>query len=116
MKILYRVEDSSIHMIIDTPLLHNLFQTYKFEVVRETSKSYVIIYNNKEKFVRKNGKNIFAFDTETKALFNYFKRKEKQVKILENKLERAKIAKSEVKKVLKEKRNDLPNSRSTLLS
>jgi len=73
-----------------------------FEVVRETAKGYWIFgwyykgthmngaYVEKEKWVPKNGKNRFAFPSIEEALFNYRKRKEKQIYFLTKRIEEAK--------------------------
>jgi hypothetical protein len=63
----------------------------KYEVTRETPKGYWIggLYQQEKKWVPKSGKNIFAFESEKDAMYNYVKRKERQILILENKLERA---------------------------
>lgn len=69
-----------------------------FEVVKETPKGYWIFgwfymgthmngtYEERKKWVPKEGRNLFAFDTIEKALFNYRKRKEKQIYFLKNRL------------------------------
>ena len=82
-KVLYRYEDS--YQFSDCgyrkPYLH------KFKIIRETEKCYYIYrFLDNDKRVLKTGKNIFAWDTEEKALFNYLKRKEVHVSILRNKL------------------------------
>lgn len=63
-----------------------------FEVLHETPKGYWIKYweVRGKKWVPKEGKNLFAFDTEEKALFNYRKRKKRQISILSNRIDYAK--------------------------
>ena len=82
-RVLYRYEDSTQWADCDykKPYLH------KFIIKRETEKSYFIYrFLESEKRVPKTGKNIFAWDTEEKAIFNYLKRKQKHVSILRGKL------------------------------
>lgn len=86
-RVLYRYEDS--HQYSDMgyrePYLH------KFLLVRETEKSYFIRrFMDPDKRVPKTGKNIFAWDTEEKALFNYIKRKQRHKSILQGKLNEVK--------------------------
>jgi len=82
-RVLYRYEDSYQYsdMGYQEPRL------YKFRLIRETEKSYFIKrFMDPDKRVPKTGKNIFAWDTEEKALFNYIKRKQVHVSILQSKL------------------------------
>jgi len=85
-RILYRYEDN----YQNTDYGYREPYLYKFDIVRETEKSYFIrLFLCNTKRVPKDGKNIFAWDTEVKALFNYLKRKEYQVAILRNRLRTA---------------------------
>jgi hypothetical protein len=64
----------------------------EFDIVKETPKGFFIeFYQNKnnKKWVPKLGVNIFAWETKEKALFNYIKRKEKQIEILKYKTQKA---------------------------
>lgn len=67
----------------------------RFEIIKETKSSYYILFQSTFSFlydkkrVPKQGKNLFAFDPKEKALFNYYKRKERQVTILTRKLKEA---------------------------
>lgn len=90
-KYLYRYEDSHVSCPYrDRPSL------FTFTVIRETPYHYIIedcwrwawhsASSSGLRRVRKEGKNIYAWDTKKKAMFNYMKRKEKQVKILESRL------------------------------
>ena len=82
-KVLYRYIDG-LSYCRDKPFL------LKYKIIRATEKCYFIEtsgYNPRR--VSKEGKNIFAWDSEEKALFNYYKRKQKQIEILEHRLEAA---------------------------
>lgn len=53
-----------------------------YEVLRETPKGYKILkhkYDEKETFVRSNGKNRFAYPTEKEALVNFHYRKKREL-------------------------------------
>lgn len=68
-----------------------------FKLVKETDKGYWIspTWDHREeykKWVSKNGKNRYAYPTKEEALFNFQKRKERQIKILEAKLITARSA------------------------
>lgn len=63
----------------------------QFAVIKETAKSYIIRYPDRRKLVPKVGRNLFAFDTKEKAIFNYQKRKEKQIAILKARLNNARL-------------------------
>lgn len=114
-KVLYRYTDgwyeTHLGFIIKG---HPMRQT--FPVIKETEKSYFI----KDWGIRrvpKTGKNIYAWDTEKKALFNYLKRKEKHKQILERNVKRAeanrKWAEEELSKIEK---HETENPVSTLLN
>ena len=85
---------------IDGPVLYRYSDSYQqspthphldyFKIVRETEKSYLIDDLGDEKWVRKEGTNIFAWDTKEKAIYNYLMRKRKQIKIYESRILRAK--------------------------
>lgn len=85
---LYRYSDClKVNSFIDSaPYLE------KFEVIKETKCGYWIhTWGQFKKWVPKKGKNLYAWDTEEKALFNYIKRKERQVEILNSQLKRTNI-------------------------
>lgn len=75
-KVLYRYSDG-LRQFDKEPFLE------KFKILRETEKSYFIEdWCSNERRVPKIGKNVYAWDTEQKALFNYYKRKQAQLRIL----------------------------------
>jgi hypothetical protein len=84
-KVLHRYED-------DSHSYERIAQiTYKvYPVIKETAKTYFIKewdYLDEVKRVRKEGKNLFAFDTKEKAMHNYKMRKERHIEILKRRLE-----------------------------
>lgn len=86
-KILYRFEDG-----IDSGPFASVNKR-EMRVVKETVHGYWILLHSvfdSRRWVPKHGKNLFAFDTEEEAMFNYMKRKERQIKILSHKLQDAK--------------------------
>ena len=94
-KVLYRYTDGWYELGCSSQLglrsetifkAHPTLQT--FPVIKETEKSY-FIKDCGTRRVPKTGKNIYAWDSEKKALFNYLKRKEKHIKILERNIKRA---------------------------
>ena len=98
-KFLYRYRDSHVEISYcfgystkATPVLE------QYKIVRETAKSY-FFYNwcDEVKRVPKDGRNLFAWDTEEKALYNYLKRKEAQIRILTFKLDKANMYLSWIK-------------------
>lgn len=114
-KVLYRYTDgwyeTQLGFIIKG---HPMQQT--FPVIRETKK-YYFIEDWGERRVPKKGKNIYAWDSEKKALFNYLKRKEMHKQILERNVKRAeanrKWAEEELSKIEK---HETENPVSTLLN
>jgi len=88
---------------VDTPVLYRYFDSQRYTdcgynkpwltqylILRETEKSYIVDDYGRERRVPKTGKNVYAWDTEEKALFNYYKRKRRHEFILEQKLKDAK--------------------------
>lgn len=71
----------------------------EIQIVRETEKSYFINipYWGKLKRVPKEGKNLYAHATKKAAIENFFYKKVKQIKILNNRLEEAEHYKMESK-------------------
>ena len=57
-------------MTMGDPYLHLI----GYEVYRETERCYVIKWGGKDKFIRKNAKKRFAYETEELALINYIRR------------------------------------------
>jgi hypothetical protein len=57
-------------MTICDPHLHLI----GYEVYRKTERCYVIKWGGKDKFIRKNAKKRFAYETEELALINYIRR------------------------------------------
>jgi hypothetical protein len=109
-KFLYRYEDNRQYddYCYRKPYLH------KFRLKKETEKSYFIyVFIGPVKRIPKSGKNIFAWDTEEKALFNYLKRKEVHASILQNKLTVTKrnlmFAENELQKI-KQYKEDNPTT------
>lgn len=92
-KVLYRYRDGDAEISTFTGGIIKVTTVLEqYKVVRETEKSYFISYWCDEvKRVSKTGQNIFAWDTEEKALYNFLKRKEAQVRILTSKLDKAKM-------------------------
>lgn len=95
----------------------------RFEVIKETKSSYYILFQSTfyfpydKKRVPKQGKNLFAFDTKEKALFNCYKRKERQVAILTSRLKEAQSNFNLVKYLLKvEAQYEQENSTSVLIN
>ena len=113
------------------PVIDGVWQTeqlelvcYKFRIVRETKKSYIIScytednvnpfdlftsnnltdhkYTFNYKCVRKEGKNLFAFNTKEKALFNFKKRTEKRLEYLKVQIENIKVTRSLLHIILKQ--------------
>jgi hypothetical protein len=81
MKYLYRFVDN----YEDDVATYNIL---KYLIIKKTAKGFWIDLGYRgKKFVLEKGKNLFAFDSEYKALWNYLCRKEKQFKILSGKLE-----------------------------
>lgn len=81
------------------------FKVREFYVIRETSKGYWInshAYGFKKRWVPMDGKNIFAYDSQKKALENYIKRKEFQVDVKKYQLDFAKHNLKEANKILEE--------------
>jgi hypothetical protein len=83
-KVLYRYTDN--YQYSDMSFREPRLSTFK--ILRETEKSYFIhVFLDGTRRVPKEGKNIFAWDTEEKAIYNYFKRKQVHVSIIKNKLD-----------------------------
>lgn len=69
----------------------------EFYLLKETPKGYWISYQwdkkgDYKRWVSKNGKSRFAYPTREEALYNFKKRKQRQITILKGKLNDAKIA------------------------
>lgn len=116
-KILYRYTDGWYEVSLHGEIIvqaHPMQLT--FPVIRETKKSY-FIEDWGIRRVPKTGKNIYAWNTEKKALFNYLKRKEIHKQILERNVKRAeanrKWAEEELSKIEK---HETENPVSTLLN
>lgn len=114
-KVLYRYTDgwyeTHLGFIIKA---HPMLQT--FPVKRETEKSY-FIEDWGDRRVPKKGKNIYAWDTKKKALFNYYKRKERHLKFLERNIKRAEANRTWAEKELnKIETYKAENPTSTLLN
>jgi hypothetical protein len=74
----------------------------EFDIIKVTPKGFFIEFcmnKNNKKWVPKLGVNVFAWDSKEKALFNYIKRKEKQIDILKYKLQKAKVKLNTAKKI-----------------
>lgn len=101
---LYRVEDGW-----DYYTCKALYKIIEFSVIRETDKCYVIRKHNyyglrnPTKYVLKDGKNIYAWDSLEKAMFNYLKRKEFQEHIIERKLNATRSRLQQIKVLIKVK-------------
>jgi hypothetical protein len=111
-KVLYKYTDNwqSLDVGYNKPLL------FTFEIIKETSKSYIIQgFSWRNTRVPKEGKNIFAWDTEEKALFNYFKRKERQLKIFERKIKDIKNNLAWVKEELEKRKKYREENPTTIL-
>jgi len=84
--ILYRLNDWGIE-------LHLFYikevSFEEFEVLKVTPSGFWIDRYGDRRWVNGMAKNAFAFDTREKALYNYQKRKECQIRILKERLNRA---------------------------
>lgn len=80
----------------------------KYNVIGETEKGYWINYGYPQyrKWVPKNGKNIFAWDTKLKAIKNYIARRESQIDIYKFRLDCAEANLRNAKKIKKDIEND----------
>ena len=80
----------------------------KFNLLRETLKGYWIMpafisyYEGHKHWVSKTSRKRYAYPTKEGAAVNFFKRKQLQIAILSNRLERAKQALSQADTILKE--------------
>ncbi len=63
----------------------------EYVIYKTTPKGYWIRIYEKGKWVPKKGINIFAWEREKDALFNYFMRKKYQVEVLKNQLKFAEL-------------------------
>ena len=70
---------------------------------RETKKCWVLKTEMKDKFVKKKGNSLFAYDTEEKALINYMKRTALHIEFLKYKLKKAKYGLYKAEKLWEEK-------------
>lgn len=81
---------------------HDVFCT-EFKVIRETKYFYFFNEYSGEKRTHKTSKRRYAYPTKQEALFSFYKRKEKQIQILDYQLAKAKFAFSKSKKMLNDK-------------
>ena len=85
------------------------YKVIEFPVTRETDKCYVIHkrnyygISNPTKYVLKDGKNLYAWDTLEKAEYNYMKRKEFQQELYISKLKATETRYSAISIVVKGK-------------
>jgi len=86
MKKLYRYSYQIDHSNFFTLAVDVKFIKEEYFVLKETEKSYIINYGFRQKVVRKKGINLFAFDTEEKAFYNFTNRKKSQQEHLKAKL------------------------------
>ena len=73
----------------------------EFYLIKETAKGYWIkhqwdVKEEYKRWVSKNGKKRFAYPTKEEALYNFKKRKERQIKILQSLLNNTKMALEQV--------------------
>jgi hypothetical protein len=98
------------------PISYNIFINYiEFNLIKETPCGYWIIpvdyYNNYCRYkqisgklwVSKNGKNRIAYPTKKEALFNFYKRRERYIKILRSRLNESEQILKEIELKLKKK-------------
>lgn len=86
-KVLHRYEDDIHNYERVAQISHKVYP-----VIKETAKTYFIKeydYLSEVKRVRKEGKNLFAFNTKEKAMNNYKIRKKRHIEILKRRLEDA---------------------------
>lgn len=86
----------------------------KYVLLRETPKGYWIIpsfmvhypkeYEESKHWISKTSKRKFAYSTKEEAAFNFLKRKQNQVKILSDRLERAKRALYQAERVIEDEK------------
>lgn len=90
----------------------NKIQLQKFRVIRETESSYLLIDDDKERWVRKNATRSFAYDKKEDAWRNFKKRKEKHLKILKSQINRVEQVISTITKIEdKQKENNEKTNR-----
>jgi hypothetical protein len=106
--IFYRAYHSKNYDTIDTKISY-----YEFNLIKETPCGYWIKemcytpssergrFTNGKKWIHKGAKNSYAFPTKEEALYNFYKRKERYIKILKSRLQKAqtsfRIAESEIR-------------------
>ena len=88
---------------------------YKFKAIRETEASYLVIDNEKERWVRKGAMRSFCYDNKKDAWRNFTKRKEKQLKLLKGQVNRIEEVLRTIKKI-EEKNEQQCNQRTEKIS
>jgi hypothetical protein len=106
---LYRYQEQSYSIGVDQfdnplPGYHLIIELYSYRVIRETSKGVWINDYGKDRFVLLTARKKFACRTKEEALESFIARKNRQIKILSDQLEKAKLAKkyAENKQIKKE--------------
>lgn len=111
---------SCVYRKIFIPIVYNINIYYiEFELIKETPCGYWIkeikrdyftpMYRGEKIWVSKDGKNRIAYPTKEEALFNFYKRRERYIRILKSRLNESEQVLKKVESKLKEMKVEYKN-------